>query len=61
MTQVLHHHGLRHEKDQEVQMTHKDYLLLLKSPPKEKTWGKKSLFSMKVTSAEVQNFMAEGL
>ena len=26
MTQVLYHHGLRHEEGQEVQRTHKDYL-----------------------------------
>ena len=44
MTQVLYHHGLRHEEDQEVQRTHKDYLPSLKSPPEERTCGKKVYF-----------------
>ena len=44
---------LRHEEDQEVQRTHKDYLPSLKSPPEERTWGKKCLFFVKVTFAEI--------
>ena len=44
MTQVLHHHGLRHEEGQEVQRTHKDYVPSLKSSPEERTWGKKFIF-----------------
>ena len=53
MTQVLHHHELKHEEDQEVQRTHKDYLPSLKSPLEERTCGKKVFFFVKVTSAEM--------
>ena len=35
---------VEHEEGQEVQRTHKDYLLSLKSPPKNRTLGKKVYF-----------------
>ena len=50
---TLGNYGLRHEEGQEVQRTHKDYLPSLKSPPEERTWGKKCLFFVKVTFAEI--------
>ena len=34
-------------------MTHKDYLPSLKYPTEERTWGKKGLFSVNVTSVEM--------